>query len=133
MPGPVKINRVSAVRRFRSSRSGKKLNKEMLERLARLNLELWSPDRIRSSIGVDDGDLAALSGLADRMDGWRDYVISPEAVAGDYGRLAALGLIRFRWPTRKIHITDAGRFLLSLTAVAPDNQTRSLTLDDEDR
>ena len=121
MTESVKINPGSRWRRFRSSRRGKQENKKLLERLARCNLELWDPIRIRSALGVDQGDLAALEALAARPDGWHDYMNSPDAVPGDYDRLAALGLIRFKWRTPQIYLTDAARFLLSLTAVSPFN------------
>ena len=118
MTASVKINSVSWRRRFWSSRRGKQENKKLLERLARCNLELWAPERIRSALGVDRGDLAALDSLAALPDGWQTYAVAQHAVPGDFDRLASLGLIRFKWRTPKIYLTDAGRFLLSLTAVA---------------
>ena len=116
MTEPVKINSVPFLRRLWSSWRGKKRNKKTLEELARYNLELWPPAQIRAALGVGDDDRSALCGLADRPEGWHDYLISPGA-PGDYDRLAALGLIRFKWRTSKIYLTDAGRFFLSLTAV----------------
>ena len=121
MTESVKINHVSSWRRLWSSRRGKRENKKLLERLARCNLELWDPERIRSALGMDQSDLAALDSLAALPDGWQTYAVVQHAVPGDFDRLASLGLIRFKWRTPRIYLTDAGRFLLSLTAASPFN------------
>ncbi|MDR2946778.1 MAG: hypothetical protein LBV79_08540 [Candidatus Adiutrix sp.] len=115
MTGPVLINSVFWLRRLWSAWRGKRRNKDLMDVLARYNLELRAPEWILAAVGVEAGDMVALAGLAEMREGWLGwYVVLREKVPGDYNRLARLGLIQFKRGT--IYLTDAGRYLLSLTA-----------------
>ena len=130
---PVKINRVPALVRICSSWRGKSRNKELLERLAGYNRDLWPPDEIRSAVGIGLDDLSALDSLARLPEGGHDFIFYSETAPGDYSRLAVLGLILLKWPIKKIYLTDAGRFFLSLTAIAGpiNNEEQRLTNEDQ--
>ena len=112
MTEAVKINPLSAWRRLRLARGGKKRNKILLEVLAAWNLELKPPDQILSELNLRPDDLAFLESMAQMVEGWHPFEFSAGA-PGDQDRLARLGLIQLKGLARKIYLTDAGRYLLT--------------------
>ncbi len=113
MTAPMEINPVSRRRRLWSAWRGKRRNKKLLVELARYNLELRPPERILAALGLVGDDLRPLAALADRPDGRAGYLVAEARVPGNHDRLAGLGLLLFK--NREIRLTDAGRFLLSLS------------------
>ncbi len=112
------IPEMKSWRRLTLSRTGNGLNKRLMKRLADWNRELRPPADIHAALELTDLDLSFLEYLARRPDGWLPFDTVPEAPV-DLERLAGLGLVRLGWPARRIRLTDAGRFLLVLTAVKP--------------
>ena len=118
MAETIKIKKIFFLRLMLLSRGGKDRNKALMKHLAAWNLEMWPTRDISSALGLDSHDLDLLEELAHLEDGWHPYESASEGVVGNPERLAGLGLIRLKWRPRRICLTDAGRFLLVLTAAA---------------
>lgn len=94
---------------------GKKRNKELMIRLAGFNLAQAGRDEILAALDLTPADLEPLKLLADSGGGWRPVKIK-RGLDFDLSRLAAPGLVLLKWPRGEVSLSDAGRFLLSLTA-----------------
>ncbi|MDR1045605.1 MAG: hypothetical protein LBP33_10885 [Candidatus Adiutrix sp.] len=116
------INKIPFFRLAGLARGRKKRNRALLERLAAANLALKEPWEISGEVGAGPDDLAFLEALARLPGAWHDYEFSETRRPGDQARLAALGLIYLSLFPRKIYLSDAGRFLLSLSAPRPEPQ-----------
>ena len=115
---PLVLRRAPLGTRLRFYGRAKALSKALMERLTAWNLELRSPERILENLSLTELEIDLLRRLGLRPEGWIAYA-SGSGQAADSGRLAALGLARLaRW-RRRIALTDAGRFLLVLTALDP--------------
>lgn len=95
---------------------GKKKNKRLLARLAELNLKAPGPDELLAALDLSREDLDLLKRLAALKDAWHSYEVKPDGKEKEIETPARLGLVLLAWPGRKIRLSDAGRFLLSLTA-----------------
>ena len=120
----VKINKISFWRLLVLSRGGKKRNKRLLARLAAANLTLRTAREINAELGSTPEDLAFLDSLAGRPGRWHDYGFSETPQPGNQARLAELGLIFLSRRPGKIYLSDAGRFLLSLSSLDPELLTK---------
>lgn len=115
-----KIVRIPLPRLMSLSLGGKQRNKELLAKLAAFNRDLTHPAIIVSALGLTGDDLDFLDQLGSRPDGWQLFDFSGEGLARDnVERLTLLGLIRLRWRSKTIALTDAGRFLLVLADSEP--------------
>lgn len=123
---------------------GKNRNKKLLAKLCALNLALAGRAEIFSRLGLTEKSLDVLLDLASRSEGWQLCAIQRDLMY-EVERLAALGLVFLAWPSGpraepgtapaltlsqqlqppdcssrrfsfKISLSDAGRFLLSLSA-----------------
>ena len=120
MTEAVKINKIPFFRLLGLSRGGKKRNKRLLASLAAANLALCPPREINAELGCTPEDLVFLDSLARRPGGWLDSEFAETPQPGDQTRLAELGLIFLSRRQGKIYLSDAGRFLLSLSSVDPE-------------
>lgn len=123
---------------------GKNRNKKLLAKLSALNLALAGRAEILSRLGLTEKSLDILFNLASCPEGWQPCAIRQD-IKCEVERLAALGLVFLAWPSGpraepgtapaltlsqqlqppaclsrslsfKISLSDAGRFLLSLSA-----------------
>lgn len=111
----VLLNKMNHFKWLRLSRGGKQKNKQLLDQLAAWNGNLMAPDQVTGSLGLSPADLAFLDDLGHRVDGWQYFIFSDTPKPWNQDLLANLGLIRLAWPFRHVCLTDAGRFLLTLT------------------
>lgn len=115
-PEVIEISRLPWRRLAALSVGGKKRNKRLLEKLGDWNLSLAGRHEILSALNLSEAHLDLLIRLAGLSDGWRPCRSSSESIDDGLEKLAGLGLLFLAWPGRKIRLSDAGRFLLSLTA-----------------
>lgn len=111
------LNKMKPRSWLRLSRGGKQRNKKLLEQLGEWDKNLQPSAHLGPALALSPGDLAFLDDLGRRLDGWHSFVFSELPKPWDQEHLAALGLIRLSCPAKKISLTDAGRFLLTLTRV----------------
>ena len=116
----IKIAPLPVPRLISLSFSGKRRNKDLLERLAAFNRDMATPDFIASALDITREELDFLARLGTVTDGWQPAEYSAEGLPRrNAEHLACLGLIRLKWPGHKIALTDAGRFLLVLEQAEP--------------
>lgn len=111
------LNKMKPQNWLRLSRGGKQKNKKLLEQLSEWDKSLQPSDKLGPALALNQEDLALLDVLGQRLDGWHRFVFSEVAKPWNQERLAELGLIRLIFPLKKISLTDAGRFLLTLSKV----------------
>ena len=105
------------------SMGGKKRNKSLLTKLSAFNLALTGRAALLADLSLTEESMNLLSTLASLPEAWYPCVkdIEIDASTGasrryEVERLAELGLVFLAWPAGKIRLSDAGRFLLSLSA-----------------
>jgi hypothetical protein len=111
------LNKMKPQDWLRLSRGGKQRNKKLLEQLAEWDKNLQPAEQLGPALALSPDDLTFLNDLALRLDGWHRFVFSELPKPWNHEHLAALGLIRLACPSKKISLTDAGRFLLTLTRI----------------
>lgn len=111
------LNKMKPQDWLRLSRDGKQKNKQLLQQLAEWDKTLQPADKLGPTLALSQDDLEFLGELGRRPDGWHYFVFSEKPKPWNQERLASLGLIRLACPLRKVSLTDAGRFLLTLTRV----------------
>lgn len=112
---PVILNKMRLRDWLRLSRGGKQRNKHLLRQLAEWDKNLQPAGQPGPASFLSPDDLGLLRLLAQKLDGWHPFVFSEALKPWDQERLAALGLIRLAFPLKRVSLTDAGRFLLTLT------------------
>lgn len=111
------LNKMKPQNWLRLTRNGKKRNKELLEKLAEWDKNLQPTGQSNPASVLSQADLSLLNELAQHQDGWHRFVFSEVPKPWDHERLASMGLIQLTCPWKKISLTDAGRFLLTLSSV----------------
>lgn len=109
------LNKMKPQDWLKLSRGGKQKNKKLLLQLAEWNKTLQPADKLGPALALNPEDLTLLEDLARRADGWHNFVFSEITKPWNQERLADLGLIRLYCPLKKVSLTDAGRFLLTLS------------------
>lgn len=112
----IEISRLPWWRLAVLSVGGKKRNKRLLRKLSGWNLTLAGRKEILPALNLSETHLELLIRLAGLSDGWHPCEVNSESKDDGLERLAGLGLLFLVWPGKKICLSDAGRFLLSLTA-----------------
>jgi|GEM_PF-6680729 len=112
---PILLNKMKLQNWLRLARNGKKRNKELLEKLSEWDKNLQPTGQSGPVPVLSPSDLSFLRELAQYQDGWHHFVFSEEPKPWNHERLASLGLIQLACPLKKISLTDAGRFLLTLS------------------